>query len=79
MLLLMAVLLGVAGVVLHIGFAANNSPGSGQISLGIVAIGAALVLAAVVLAWLAWGVWHASSWRTRLALVFSLAAIAYLA
>ena len=79
MFLLTAVFLGVAGVILPIGSAANSGPGSGQIPPGHLAFGAALVLGGAALVWLAWGVWRARTWPTHLALVFSVAMIVYLA
>lgn len=54
----------------------GNGSGPG---LGMVAIGAALIVCGPVLVWLARGVWRARPWPTHIALVFSVAVIAYLA
>ncbi len=78
-LLLTAVFLALAGVVIPFGAAANNGPDSGRIAPGMVAFGAALVLGGAVLVWLAWSMWRARPWPTHIALVFSIAVIAYLA
>jgi hypothetical protein len=78
MLVLTAVLLAALGALLPIVSASTNGPGSGQIMPGFVAIGAALILVAASLVWVAWGVWRAKPWRTHIALLFSALVIIYL-
>ena len=58
--------------------AANNGPGSGQISIEMVKFGALLFIGGVAFLWLARGVWRSKLWRTRVAIVFSVAALAHL-
>jgi len=77
-IMLTAVYLGLVGALLPIGAAATNGPGSGQISIGFVAMGGALILLGMMLLWVAWGVWRARRVRTLAAIVFSAAVVAYL-
>ena len=70
-LMVTALLLAVVGVVLPLGAAANNGPASGQIQPGMVAIGAAIVVGGVALAWLSRGVWRGRQWPMHFAFAFS--------
>jgi hypothetical protein len=54
----------------------GNGGGPG---IGVVVFGAALIVGGLALVWLARGLWRAWPWATHVALVFSVAVIAYLA
>jgi hypothetical protein len=79
------VLLLTAAFFVCVGFVFTLSPllvrfgNGGGPGLAYVAIGLALILGGAALAWLARGVWRARPWPTHIALVVTLALIAYLA
>jgi hypothetical protein len=77
--LLTAVFFICAGIVLMLNLVLVRYGNGGGRSLGYVAIGAAFIVSGATLVWLARAVWRARPWPTHLALVFSVAAIAYLA
>lgn len=81
-LVLTAVGVAFAGLVfifIGVGLAPTNAPGSETYPLGVV-LGVALVVAGgPALAWLARGVWRARPWATHIALLFSVAAMAFCA
>jgi hypothetical protein len=78
-LVLTGVFLILVGIVLPFGSTVNNGPDGHGIPPGNLAFGAALILCGVALIWVAWGVWRARLWPTHIALIFSVAVIAYLA
>lgn len=73
-----AVFGGFVLIFLGLGFAPTNGPGRQTMPAAVV-LGVVVLLVGPALVWLARGVWRARLWPTHIALVFSVAVIAYLA